>query len=154
MIDTSDNSKDIESRVGAVIQVGDEILIGHAPNRKMGPNSWDLVGKGHRTSGSSPEEDVIREVKEESNITVTERDLWRLGVAKYQTGTITFFLVNLPEKPKDIKCISTFTMYGKDWPEIKEFKWVKIEESLQYLYKGLGKAFEPFIELIKELELE
>lgn len=154
MIDTTDNSLDTENRVAAIIQVGDEILLGHAPNKKDGPNSWDIAGKGHIEVGDSPEEAVIREVKEETNIDITSDDLWRLGTSDYQKGRMVFFLIRLKEKPKNIKCISTFEMYGKKFPEISKFEWVKLDEAVNYLYKGLSKVFIDYIDLIKELETE
>ena len=154
MIDTTDDSLDTENRVAAIIQVGNEILLGHAPNKKDGPNSWDIAGKGHIEVGDSPEETVIREVKEETNIDITSDDLWRLGTSDYQKGRMVFFLIRLKEKPKDIKCISTFEMYGKKFPEISKFEWVDLDEAVNYLYKGLSKVFVEYIDLIKELDTE
>lgn len=154
MIDTTDDSLDTENRVAAIIQVGDEILLGHAPNKKDGPNSWDIAGKGHIEVGGNPEETVIREVKEETNIDIASDDLWRLGTSKYQKGKMIFFLIRLKEKPKNIKCISMFEMYGKKFPELSKFEWVKIDEAANYLYKGLSKIFVEYIDLIKELKTE
>lgn len=154
MIDTTDDSLDTENRVAAIIQVGDEILLGHAPNKKDGPNSWDLAGKGHIEIGDNPEESVIREVKEETNIDITKDDLWRLGSSKYQKGKMIFFLIRLKKKPDDIKCISMFEMYGKKFPELSKFEWVNLDEATKYLYKGLSKVFEEYVELIKELKTD
>lgn len=154
MIDTTDDSLDTENRVAAIIQVGNEILLGHAPNKKDGPNSWDLAGKGHIEVGDTPEDSVVREIKEETNLDINIDDLWRLGSSKYQKGKIIFFLIRLKEKPKNIKCISTFEMYGKKFPELSKFEWVNIGDAQTYLYKGLSKVFGDYIELIKELKTD
>ena len=139
MIDTTDNSLDTENRVAAIIQVENEILLGHAPNKKV---------------GDTPEDAVVREIKEETNLDINIDDLWRLGSSKYQKGKIVFFLIRLKEKPKNIKCISTFEMYGKKFPELSKFEWVNIDDAQTYLYKGLSKVFGDYIELIKELKTD
>ena len=67
-----------------------------------------------------------------------------LGEHNYITNKrIHLFLFILNELPTDIKCMSTFLdeKTNKIWPEIDNFKWCDIEESLTYLGPSITKVF-------------
>lgn len=137
---TYDN--DSKDRVGTFIfdPNRERILIGHAPNKKMEPNSWDLVGKGHIQYGDMKEETVNKEVLEESNIDVSELYKIELGDMPYNGGRLYFYALVLPEAPNEIVCKSYFNWFGKQLPEFSLFDWVTLEEAKTRLYKGLSKV--------------
>ena len=43
-----------------------------------------------------------------------------------------------------IKCNSCFEMYGRQFPELKDFKWVDLTEAKESLSKKLCEAFDKF----------
>jgi len=60
--------------VGALVDV-DRILLGHrSPSRRWYPDVWDLPG-GHVEQGESEAEALIRELSEELDVRVLERDV-------------------------------------------------------------------------------
>lgn len=58
--------------VVAVLRDGDRVLLCHrCPERAWYPNVWDLPG-GHVTAGEFPAAALVREVREELGITISE----------------------------------------------------------------------------------
>lgn len=147
------NSNDTNDRVAAIIltPIGGvyKMLIGHAPNKKAGPNTWDIVGKGHVEVGGNPVDDVVREIWEESNIEIPKEKLTNIHTAKYDKGYMTFFITKLDEVPTDIKCMCEFELWGRKWPEFKEYTWIEPSQAPTYLYLKLAKVFEPILPKIE-----
>ena len=56
------------------------------------PNKWDLPG-GHIHVGEDPKDGLIREVKEETGVTLTE-PIEKL----YEEGNITFYKAQMPDQ--------------------------------------------------------
>lgn len=133
-------SKDTKNRVAVLLVHPDNqtLLVGRAPNRKRGPNQWDIVGKGHIASGEDKRTTAVREVWEESGITVHENDLRFIGKAPYTGGEINFYSCNLETEPKELICNSFFEQNGKTYPEFVEYKWIDFESIPEYLYKSLA----------------
>ena len=58
--------------VAAVLRDGDRVLLCHrSPGRRWYPDVWDLPG-GHVEDGEDPKEGLVRELREELGITVSE----------------------------------------------------------------------------------
>ncbi len=69
--------------VGALVDL-DRILLGHrSPSRRWYPDVWDLPG-GHVEQGESEVEALIRELREELDLRVLERDV--VAVARLHLG--------------------------------------------------------------------
>jgi len=69
--------------VGALVDV-DRILLGHrSPSRRWYPDVWDLPG-GHLEQGETEVEALIRELSEELDVRVLERDV--VAVARLHLG--------------------------------------------------------------------
>ncbi len=68
--------------------VGNRILLG-LKKRGFGENRWNGYG-GKAEIGETPEQAVIREVKEEMNVDIDEKHLEKVAV-------IDFFFTNAPE---------------------------------------------------------
>lgn len=133
---------DTKNRVATLIFSPEgKLLVGHAPNRPLGDNQWDIVGKGHIDSTDNPLETCIREVWEESGISIkNSSDLNFQGVVKYQNGSMYIYTLFLEENVDELKCNSFFDWYGKQLPEFSEFMWIDLVDAKQYLYKVLYKA--------------
>lgn len=127
---------DTNNRVAVLVYFENELLLGHAPNRKVEDNSWDFP-KGHIEAGEDPKAAAVREVKEETNINIYPESLKELGTYKYSKGKITFYATKLAKKPEDIKCNSYFEMWGKQLPEFNKYKWVTNDEVETHIYKNL-----------------
>src|SRR5690242_7727065 len=57
--------------VAGLLRRGDRILLGkRAVHRRAYPGVWDLPG-GHREPGESPEQTLVRELREEIGVTTT-----------------------------------------------------------------------------------
>ncbi len=69
--------------VGALVDV-DRILLGHrSPSRRSYPDVWDLPG-GYLEQGETEVEALIRELSEELDVRVPERDV--VAVARLHLG--------------------------------------------------------------------
>jgi len=68
-----------EERVGVGIAViildGNKVLLGHRKNNKLCNNTWCLAG-GMMEFGETPEQAGIRETKEETNLDVTDIEVF------------------------------------------------------------------------------
>ena len=126
----------MSERAGVIITDGERFLIGHAPNKKNEPNTWDLP-KGHVEKGETPYEAAKREAKEEFNVNVEGMEL----AGKYKLGKDDFWiyvsLVNNLPVVANCKCNSYFDWYGKKLPEISEFRLAKLDDIEGLLYKSL-----------------
>ena len=153
IVNTS-NDNDSKDRVAAIIlaPIGSvyKMLIGNAPIKKAGPNTWDIVGKGHITVGGNPVDDVVREIYEESNLHIPKENLTNIHTARYDTGYITFFITKLDTIPDNIKCMCEFEKWGKMWPEFNSYAWIEPSKADTYLYKKLVKVFMPILPKIEQ----
>ena len=144
---------DTKNRVAAIILSSNKkaILIGHAPNKPQGPNTWDLP-KGHISEGETEIQALQREVREETNINLEEADVTQLTSVPYNGGKLYYYLVWLKHEPKleDIKCTSMFDWFGKQLPELNTFKWININDYHEYLYKSLVQVSGPVFQGLQE----
>ena len=60
---------------------GDVLLQKRSANKKLWPNLWDITAGGHVVAGELGEQALIREVKEELDIDITENEV------KYLVGS-------------------------------------------------------------------
>jgi len=71
--------------VGALVDI-DRILLGHrSPSRRWYPDVWDLPG-GHVEQGETEGEALVRELNEELDVRVLERDLVAVARLHLRSG--------------------------------------------------------------------
>jgi len=145
MINTT-NDKDTKDRVATCLfNMDKQVLLGVSPQKyktKDKPHSWDIAGKGHIGVGDSVIESAKKEVQEETNLDIDLDDCNLIDIVSYQSGNMYVFAVKDIDKDSDIRCNAFFDMYGKKFPEIKEFSWATLEEAKQMMYKSLCDAFD------------
>ncbi|WP_236959317.1 NUDIX hydrolase [Joostella atrarenae] len=61
-------------------QDGKVLIQKRVADKKTFPNKWDVSVAGHISAGETPEASAIREVKEEIGLSISEKDLDRIGV--------------------------------------------------------------------------
>jgi 8-oxo-dGTP pyrophosphatase MutT (NUDIX family) len=99
-----------------------KVLVG-----KSNGNNWYDFPKGIIDVNESEIDTVIRETKEEFNITLTKDSLTKIGKFKYTSQKdIIFFMVKYEDLSNDINmdeldCTSYFTRYGKEFKEISGY---------------------------------
>lgn len=111
-----------------------KLLIGHPTNS---PDTIWSVPKGLRDKGEDDFTAAVRELYEETNITlrdIGDFSVKYLGKFKYpnRKKKISAFYIetDFDFSDCDIKCDSMVThLHGKDFPEIDKFKWVTMEEA-------------------------
>lgn len=143
--------EDTNNRIAAiVINKDNQVLIGHAPNFRKGMNTWDLVGKGHISENEDPDAAVVRELFEESGISLKSAKPEKLGTVPYKSGKMTFYLIRISDEelPTKLVCNSFFDWNGKKFPEISEFMWVDKGYLITYLYKSLAAALRELYDAI------
>ncbi len=150
MINTT-NDKDSNDRVAVLLFNEDsKFLIGVTPQNyktKDQPHKWDIAGKGHIGEEDGPEETAVKEVYEETNIHIEKERLLLLDCIKYGKGKMYLYaIINSNDfyEKSQIKCNSYFEMYGRQFPELKDFKWVNLDEAKSSLSKKLCEAFDKF----------
>ena len=83
------DSKNVSKAV--IIKKDGALLLLRSAGEKF-PNKWDLPG-GHIHMGEDPKDGLIREVKEETGVTLTE-PIEKL----YEEGNITFYKAQMPDQ--------------------------------------------------------
>jgi 8-oxo-dGTP pyrophosphatase MutT (NUDIX family) len=85
---------------------------------------WHPVGGGMDPEDNSPEETVVRELKEEMGIILNPDELHLVMTAPYDfgEGTVHFFEALVDKEPLDMKL---------DTKEIIDYRWFSIKNSLE-----------------------
>ena len=128
--------------VGTIIRdYNKNILIGHTTFGK----GWDIP-KGVSEEGEHYLDTAIRELKEEFNLQFDEFEFEQLGRFEYNKEKdlflyeVVLFDLRKQIKLKDLKCTSTFEMYGKKFSEINKYKIIHLNEIENYMYKSMIKV--------------
>ncbi len=80
--------------VTAVLRDGDRVLLCHrSPERRWYPNVWDLPG-GHVEAGESPAAALVRELREELGITITEPSPQPLTVVNTTEYSLSVWVID------------------------------------------------------------
>ena len=85
------NQKRCVTVVAALIRRGDKFLICQRPASKARALLWEFVG-GKVEQGETPQQALIRECKEELDVTVCPQDVFFEGVHEYPDLTVRLIL--------------------------------------------------------------
>lgn len=135
---------------GGIIKYQNKILIVHSTNNKY----WNFP-KGQIQSGESPIYAARRQIKQETNINVSTSIYKDLGEHEYLSNkNIHLFLFILDKLPTNVKCTSMFQdkLTMKLRPEIDNFKWVTVEQSLNYLGPSIMKVFKQILKKYPQID--
>lgn len=105
---------------GILMNKDNEILIAKKKEGKHLGGYWEFPG-GKIEAGEAPEESLIRELKEEMDITIKVKDYFGENIYKYERGTI-----------KLIAYICEMIEGNITLTDHSEYKWVKKENLNQY----------------------
>lgn len=107
-----------------------EILLQHRSKEKKNfPDMWDISVAGHISSGETPEEGAIREIKEEIGINVSASDLKYLGTVVQE-----FVLNNGTYIDNELNDIYIFNLNTDNQKleireeELDQLKWISTTE--------------------------
>jgi 8-oxo-dGTP pyrophosphatase MutT (NUDIX family) len=119
---------------------------------KYSKNFMDLP-KGRIEEGEDPHDAVIREVKEETGLTIHSRFLNNIGLFTYlEEKNLHLFYIASPKLPplKMLKCTSYFTNeWGKKVPEVVGYQYIPLQEIDKYFYRKLVPIIQKAISYIK-----
>lgn len=140
--------------IGIIMNKNNEILLQkRSPNKKDKPNLWEICF-GHVSSGETPESSILREVKEEIDLNLIEKDLIFLGIEhteewyentnRFHKAFSYIFLI------KTNKNIHEFKLQDE---EVCEVKYVTLKELIEKLeIKDESLAFRDFDFILKVLK--
>ena len=115
---------------GVLLKVKDKYLLG----RDSGTFKSYSIPKGKQEEGETEAETALRELKEETNITLQPGDIGVTPIMRYTTKRhkkeIVVFAAELQEVPEDIRCIA---LCPNGEPELDSFLWVTKEEASNIL---------------------
>ena len=106
--------------VAALIWENDKFLICQRPKHKARGLLWEFVG-GKTEIGETKEEALIRECKEELDVTVTPLDIFMEVIHEYPDIKIKLTLFNAKIKEGEIKLL-----------EHNDYKWITVDEIEEY----------------------
>lgn len=105
---------------------------------------WDIP-KGIKEEGETEEQALIREVKEETGISLGHNGLEFFGLLKYRPEkNLALFFKNLPDALPitSMFCDSTVRLKnGKIIPEVSDYKWVLWKDIHEYIGPSLFNIF-------------
>lgn len=135
---------------------GDVLLQKRSANKKLWPNLWDITAGGHVLSGEFGAQALIREIKEELDIEVTENEIKYLvgSISKNVKGSIIdnhFNECYIVEKEVDISKIKL------NEQEVSDIRWFTKEEILKRInnnFDGITSKTGPWNFLSKYYENE
>jgi 8-oxo-dGTP pyrophosphatase MutT (NUDIX family) len=123
---------------GVVITDGSRILLGHATRSPR----WDIP-KGMAEPDESFPAAAVRELEEETGLSVSESELISLGIHSYMRDKdLALFTWTPPElpAPETLSCRSTFALpSGAIVPELDRFGLFRWEEALTKVGKNLAR---------------
>jgi 8-oxo-dGTP pyrophosphatase MutT (NUDIX family) len=122
---------------GVIITDCKRLLLGHA----TGSPRWDIP-KGMAEPGERFAAAAVRELQEETGLSVAETELRPLGVHAYRQGKdLALFCWASPElpDPKQLTCTSHFPLGGRMVPEFDRFGLFSHEEAVQRVGKDMAR---------------
>jgi putative (di)nucleoside polyphosphate hydrolase len=120
------------------------LLIGHS----TGTKHW-TIPKGIQEENESFIETTIRETKEETNIDLIETNMKYIGHFEYLKNKSLVLYSYKTDKLVDLltkcKCDSYFNRFGKEIPEIDNYKIIKFSQIDLYLNFSLALLLQPIL---------
>jgi predicted NUDIX family NTP pyrophosphohydrolase len=138
-----------EKQVSAALFLTDgKVFLAVIPTHKL---YYDLP-KGVQNENENITNTLIREVKEEIGIDIQQHKnkIQKIGRYKYRKGKdIVMFVLKLDELPKtsSMKCISMFKIKDKEYPEVGQFKYLRID-NLGGFRENMARIIEDVIKKI------
>jgi len=132
----------MKTSCGIILSDGESILAGLATGKKDAHHMYDLAGKGGKDKNESYLEAAIRELREETGIDLpitVFSHIKDLGQFKYiKDKELHLFSLHIEKMPEisTLFCDSTYEMYGRQLPEIAQYKNFGLDE-LFWFYKSL-----------------
>lgn len=121
-----------------IVHNNGKLLACHATG-KPDKNGWD-ISKGHIEEGETPLECASRELKEETGLDsyrlekVSDLGVWEYNASK----DLHLFLAHCEFDVKKCKCTSYFEQYGRQIPEMDDFKLIDIDEIDETYYPNMA----------------
>ena len=124
---------------GVIVSDGERILLGHATRSPR----WDIP-KGEAEPDEAFAAAAVRELREETGLSVMPAELTPLGVHAYLRGKDLALFGWMPPvmpDPKTLDCHSTFTLpNGTQLPEFDRFALFSWDEGLNRVGKNMARV--------------
>jgi len=123
---------------GVLVECNGEYLLGHA----TGMGKCYSIPKGKVEDGEEEVEAALRELREETNISLTKAHLEDKEPFRYTSRggkKMVVYHAKLPTKPTNISCSTLIE--GSDKKEFDSFHWVTQEGALELLNNHMASIF-------------
>ena len=122
-----------------VINERGEVLLGHATYQPH----WDIF-KGGIDAGETPLEAAIREMREESGLSIQAADLVEIGEIRFSPKKdLHLYMMRVQSDKIDLtllKCTSMVQMGAHVFPEMDAYKWVAAKDVPLYCAKNMARV--------------
>ncbi len=141
--------------VGVIIlnEKNEMLLEKRSPTKKQSPNKWALCA-GHIDAGETPDDTIIREIKEEIGLDVSIKDLEFIKVAKrtvkfsenqYNNAFLYIYLY------KTNKTEAEYIIQEEELTEVKYFRIEDVEHAVEIQDENFAFSKEEFVKDILKL---
>lgn len=138
--------KELQKNAVAVIVNGDNKILllkrSDYPKQWM-PKKWSLVGGGIE-KGETPEEAIVREIKEEIKLEINEF-VESFTIQRHADSVETIFACRYDGDPTDIKLNDEHSNYG--WYDVSEMEYL---DTVPHLIEYITLVFKPYDEKKKD----
>lgn len=123
-----------------IIRDGLVLLLVRADHDKDRPGDWDLPGGGIEPTDESVEHGMVREIAEETGLTVSIEDLHEIMVPEFNQE-------DTPFERHVFWCIAPNGNIQLEQQEHSDYRWVRADEALRlFRHPFYGKALEHLFE--------
>lgn len=143
-----------EISCGVLVTDGSNLLIQHPSGKPWREGNYDIP-KGHKENNESEVACAIRELEEETGLSVKEENLIELGKFSYTDKKDLFLFIHYTEEMPNIHLLQCYSQFEDKktkmlFDEVDGYRIIDIFSELNYLFPKLQDVIKKVLKLYSE----